>query len=208
MIGNTVLLSSIDKKQFVSEDIGLPTIEDILAELEKPGRDPREQFSYAHFDDTINDITDLKIGMKLEGTVTNVTNFGAFVDIGVHQDGLVHLSQIADHFVDDPTKVVKVGQTVTVSVLEVDSELKRISLSMRSDPTAKPAPKVKTPQKKRHAAEQKAKRKTRHQKKQPQLSTEEKLKKWVDRDQKPGRKKSLVTAKPKFSIKQIMSMKK
>jgi uncharacterized protein len=143
MIGNTALLAAIDKNQFVSEEIGLPTIEDILAELDKPGRDPREKFTYARFDDTVNAIADLKTGMKLEGTVTNVTNFGAFVDIGVHQDGLVHISQIADRFVDDPTKIVKVGQIVKVTVLEVDAELKRISLSMRSDPSAKPEPKPK-----------------------------------------------------------------
>ncbi len=206
IIGNTALLGTIDKNQFVSEDIGLPTIEDILAELEKPGRDPREQFTYARFDETINDIADLKTGMKLEGTVTNVTNFGAFVDIGVHQDGLVHISQIADQFVGDPTKVVKVGQIVKVSVLEVDAELKRISLSMRADPTAKPEPKPKQ----RPSANQKPKHRHKpkpHKPKKPQLSTEEKLKMWMERDSKP-RKKKLVTAKPKFSIKQIMSGKK
>ncbi len=200
MIGNTALLTAIDKTQFVSEGIGLPTIEDILAELEKPGRDPREKFTYARFDDTINYIADLKTGMKLEGTVTNVTNFGAFVDIGIHQDGLIHISQISDRFVDDPTKVVKVGQIVKVSVLEVDAELKRISLSMRSDPSAKPEPKPKLKSKPTFKPKK-------HKPKRPQLSTEEKLKQWTQKDTKSG-KKGLKTAKPKFSLKQIMSGKK
>jgi uncharacterized protein len=104
-----------------------------LQELEKPGRDPREQFTYARFQDGVNEITDLKPGMTLEGSVTNVTNFGAFVDIGVHQDGLVHISQMADRFVSDPNDIVKVGQVVTVRVMEVDTKLKRIGLSMRAN---------------------------------------------------------------------------
>jgi Transcriptional accessory protein len=131
LIGNSTLLRAIDKKQFVSEKIGLPTIEDILAELEKPGRDPRASFTYAHFDRDIRSIADLREGMLLEGTVTNVTNFGAFVDIGVHQDGLVHISEMSDSFVTDPKQVVKVGQIVRVRVIKIDPVLQRISISMK-----------------------------------------------------------------------------
>lgn len=119
-------------KRYVTETIGEPTLRDIVRELEKPGRDPRSQFSYATFSDAITEIADLAPGMELEGVVTNVANFGAFVDIGVHQDGLVHISQLADRFVSDPTAIVKVGQVVRVRVLEVNEALKRISLSMRS----------------------------------------------------------------------------
>lgn len=131
IVGNAELISRIPKEKFITKDVGLPTIEDILMELEKPGRDPRAEFRYAHFSDEVREITDLESGMVLEGTVTNVTNFGAFVDIGVHQDGLVHISQIADCYVDDPKKFVKVGQIVKVKVLQVDRELKRISLSLK-----------------------------------------------------------------------------
>lgn len=133
LIGNSSVLRGIDKKRFVSAEIGLPTIEDILVELEKPGRDPRASFTYAHFDRDVRSIADLKEGMPLEGTVTNVTNFGAFVDIGVHQDGLVHISEMSDSFVNDPKQVVKVGQIVRVRVLKVDPVLKRISLSMKKN---------------------------------------------------------------------------
>ena len=112
--------------------MGLPTLQDILQELEKPGRDPRDVFTYAEFKDGINEISDLETGMELEGVVTNVANFGAFVDIGVHQDGLIHVSQLADRFVSDPKEIVKVGQVVKVRVLEVNEKLKRISLSMKS----------------------------------------------------------------------------
>ncbi|KMQ51775.1 Transcription accessory protein (S1 RNA-binding domain) [Chitinispirillum alkaliphilum] len=134
LIGNSVLIRSIKKEQFVSDEVGLPTIEDILKELERPGRDPREEFHYARFNEDINEISDLKEGMILEGTVTNVTNFGAFVDIGVHQDGLVHISQLSNSFVSDPAQVVKVGQVVKVRVISADAELKRISLSMKLEP--------------------------------------------------------------------------
>ncbi|MUG99259.1 S1 RNA-binding domain-containing protein [Scytonema sp. UIC 10036] len=119
-------------KKYVTESVGEPTLRDILSELEKPGRDPRAEFKYATFKEGIKEINDLKVGMELEGIVTNVANFGAFVDIGVHQDGLVHISQLADRFVDDPKKIVKVGQVVKVKVLEVNEKLKRISLSMKS----------------------------------------------------------------------------
>lgn len=124
-------LKRLEIRRYTTETAGELTLQDILQELEKPGRDPREQFTYARFQEGINEITDLKPGMTLEGTVTNVTNFGAFVDVGVHQDGLVHISQLADRFVSDPNDIVKVGQVVKVRVLEVDTRLKRIGLSIK-----------------------------------------------------------------------------
>lgn len=135
----TERLKSIELKKYVTDTVGEPTLRDILRELEKPGRDPRAEFKYATFKEGIKEITDLKIGMELEGIVTNVANFGAFVDVGVHQDGLVHISQLADRFVDDPKKIVKVGQVVKVRVLEVNEKLKRIGLSMRTPDNTKPA---------------------------------------------------------------------
>lgn len=129
-------LKTIDLKKYVTDTVGLPTLRDIISELEKPGRDPRAEFKYATFKEGIKEISDLQIGMELEGSVTNVANFGAFVDIGVHQDGLVHISQLADRFVKDPKEIVKVGQVVKVRVLEVDEKLKRISLSMKSSDKA------------------------------------------------------------------------
>lgn len=132
-------------KRYVTDTIGEPTLRDIMRELEKPGRDPRAQFTYATFKEGVHEMSDLQVGMELEGVVTNVANFGAFVDIGVHQDGLVHVSQLADRFISDPKQVVKVGQVVKVRVLEVNEALKRISLSMRSsggaEPKAKPSAK-------------------------------------------------------------------
>ncbi|MEK7250035.1 MAG: helix-hairpin-helix domain-containing protein, partial [Bacteroidota bacterium] len=125
-------LKSLDIKKYITESVGEPTIRDIIAELQKPGRDPRAEFKYAKFVEGVKEIKDLKPEMQLEGVVTNVANFGAFVDIGVHQDGLVHISQLANRFVEDPKKVVKVGQIVKVRVLEVNEALKRISLSMKS----------------------------------------------------------------------------
>ncbi|WP_414568194.1 Tex family protein [Nostoc sp. CCY 9925] len=125
-------LKKTNLKKYVSDSVGEPTLRDILNELEKPGRDPRAEFKYATFKEGIKEITDLKEGMELEGMITNVANFGAFVDIGVHQDGLVHISQLADRFVDDPKKIVKVGQVVKVRVLEINEKLKRISLSMKA----------------------------------------------------------------------------
>jgi protein Tex len=125
-------LKKTNLKKYVTDSVGEPTLRDILSELEKPGRDPRAEFKYATFREGIKEIRDLKVGMELEGIVTNVANFGAFVDIGVHQDGLVHISQLADRFVDDPNKIVKVGQVVKVQVLEIDERLKRISLSMKA----------------------------------------------------------------------------
>lgn len=126
------LRQQLDLKKYISEEVGLPTLKDIVAELAKPGRDPREQFEAFAFADGINKIDDLKPGMKLPGIVTNITNFGAFVDIGVHQDGLVHLSQLADKFVSNPNEVVKVSQRVEVTVVEVEAVRKRISLTMKS----------------------------------------------------------------------------
>jgi len=125
-------LKSMNLRKYVTDTVGEPTLRDIINELEKPGRDPRAEFKYATFKEGVKEITHLKVGMELEGIVTNVANFGAFVDIGVHQDGLVHISQLADRFVDDPKNVVKVGQVVSVRVLEINEKLKRISLSMRS----------------------------------------------------------------------------
>lgn len=132
LIKDAKLRRSIDLKKYVTETIGLPTLKDIMAELEKPGRDPRAEFEAFSFSDTVHELGDLEAGMILPGIVTNVTAFGAFVDIGVHQDGLVHISQLSDSFVRDPSAVVKVHQKVTVRVLEVDIPRKRISLSMKS----------------------------------------------------------------------------
>ena len=112
--------------------MGLPTLHDILKELEKPGLDPREQLEEFRFDEHVHTVEDLIVGMELPGIVTNITNFGAFVDIGVHQDGLVHISQMADKFIKDPNEVVKLHQHVRVRVIEVDLRRKRIALSMRS----------------------------------------------------------------------------
>ncbi|KTC88026.1 MULTISPECIES: Tex family protein [Legionella] len=131
VIGNRDLLQSINAERYVSGDYGLPTIRDVLRELEKPGRDPRPEFKTANFKEGVEDISHLHEGMILEGVVSNVTNFGAFVDIGVHQDGLVHISAMTNRFITDPHAVVKAGDIVTVKVVEVDKERRRIGLSMR-----------------------------------------------------------------------------
>jgi uncharacterized protein len=133
LMGNAQIRKSIPLQKYVTETVGLPTLNDIMAELAKPGRDPREQFEAFNFTDGVNEINDLKIGMKLPGIVTNITNFGAFVDIGVHQDGLVHLSQITNRFIKDPNEVLKVHQKVEVTVTDVDVNRKRISLSMKAN---------------------------------------------------------------------------
>ncbi|TIP84868.1 MAG: S1 RNA-binding domain-containing protein, partial [Mesorhizobium sp.] len=133
LMGDSAALKALDPRVFVDERFGLPTVRDILAELEKPGRDPRPGFKTATFADGVDDIKDLKPGMLLEGTVTNVAAFGAFVDIGVHQDGLVHVSQLADRFVKDAHEVVKAGDVVKVRVVDIDINRKRIGLSMRRD---------------------------------------------------------------------------
>ena len=124
---------------YVTESVGLPTLQDILEELAKPGRDPRARFESFSFQEGVEKMEDLKPGMKLPGIVTNVTAFGAFVDIGVHQDGLVHVSQLADRFIKDPSEVVKVHQRVMVTVTEVDLPRKRIALSMKANPEIGPA---------------------------------------------------------------------
>lgn len=134
------LAEKIPLKDYVSEEVGLPTLKDILDELSKPGRDPRETFEVFSFEEGINSMKDLKVGMKLPGLVTNITKFGAFVDIGVHQDGLVHLSHLADRFIKDPSEAVTVNQKVEVTVMEVDIARKRIGLSMKADPFAEKGP--------------------------------------------------------------------
>lgn len=131
VLGDKTFLSSLNLNQFTDDRFGLPTVQDIVAELEKPGRDPRPSFQTATFKEGVETLKDLVVGMVLEGVVTNVTNFGAFVDVGVHQDGLVHISQLADRFVKDPHTVVKTGQVVQVKVVEVDQARKRIALTMR-----------------------------------------------------------------------------
>ena len=150
LIKNDSLRKQIDLKKYVTDTIGLPTLQDILSELSKPGRDPREQFEAFSFAEGVNHIEDLKVGMKLPGIVTNVTNFGAFVDVGVHQDGLVHVSQLADKFVSNPAEIVTVQQKVMVTVTEVDVARKRISFSMKGQ--AKPQ------QKRSQKKQQKAKK--------------------------------------------------
>ncbi len=131
ILGNPTFLKSLTAANFVDPDYGVLTVEDILKELEKPGRDPRPQFKMANFKKEITGLNDLKIGMILEGIVTNVANFGAFVDIGVHQDGLIHISAMADKFIKDPREVVKANDIVTVKVLEIDIPRKRIALTLR-----------------------------------------------------------------------------
>jgi uncharacterized protein len=137
LLADKNLRKKIDLKKYVSDGsggsspLGLPTLNDIMAELDKPGRDPRKSFEVFQFQEGVNTMEDLREGMKLPGIVTNVTNFGAFVDIGVHQDGLVHISQLSNSFVDDPNKIVKVAQKVMVTVVELDVKRKRIALSMK-----------------------------------------------------------------------------
>jgi uncharacterized protein len=131
LVGNAGLLKRIDPRQFVDDKAGLPTLEDILRELEKPGRDPRKEFRVAHFDEGVHELEDLREGMVLEGVVTNVTKFGAFVDVGVHQDGLIHISELDRRFIREPAEVVSVGDIVRVKVLEVDLERRRIALSRK-----------------------------------------------------------------------------
>src|SRR5690606_34753415 len=135
LIGDSLFLRGLKIEEFVDERFGAPTVRDILKELDKPGRDPRPEFKFATFQEGVEDLKDLKPGMVLEGAVTNVTNFGAFVDIGVHQDGLVHISALSHTFIKDPREVAKAGDIVKVKVMEVDLPRKRIALSMRLDDT-------------------------------------------------------------------------
>jgi uncharacterized protein len=140
LVGNDAAVSRIDLTKYVGDGVGLPTLQDIVAELQKPGRDPRDQFEAPAFRDDVQSLEDLKEGMSLQGTVTNVVAFGAFVDVGVHQDGLVHVSELSDRFVRDPNEAVKVGDRVTVRVMSVDVPRKRIALSMKTQPgSARPA---------------------------------------------------------------------
>jgi uncharacterized protein len=131
-MNNEGLRSKIEISKFVSDDVGMPTLKDIINELAKPGRDPRAAFEAVAFDDSVRDISDLKVGAVLRGIVTNVTAFGAFVDLGVHQDGLVHISRISDEYVTDPHRALHAGQQVKVAVIDVDVQRRRISLSMKS----------------------------------------------------------------------------
>ena len=131
MLGNAQIVTEINANRYVTDKIGLPTLTDIIAELVRPGRDPRPEYEPFNFADGINKIGDLTAGMRLQGIITNVTAFGAFVDIGVHQDGLIHISQLADEYVSNPADEVKVQQQVWVTVLKVDLERKRIGLSLK-----------------------------------------------------------------------------
>ncbi len=192
LIGKRDRIRGIDKGRYVGGDVGLPTIEDIVAELEKPGRDPRDQFVTARFADNVKEVSDLQPGMKLQGTVTNVTNFGAFVDVGVHQDGLVHISELADTFVQDPRKVAKVGQVVNVTVVTVDTDLKRISLSMRREPGAA-----------RERGGQAQGRRGSDGRGRPPERRDTRLERPNRKNEGQGGPKKLKTYKPKFSLKQI-----
>jgi uncharacterized protein len=133
LVGNVAAVERIDLRKYVGEGVGEPTLRDIVAELRKPGRDPRADFEPPKFRDDVEKLEDLQPGMQLEGVVTNVTAFGAFVDVGVHQDGLVHVSQLADRFIKDPSEVVKVGDKIKVRVVEVDLARRRIALTARSE---------------------------------------------------------------------------
>jgi len=130
LISNKPLIETIDINRYITEEVGTETLTDILQELEKPGRDPRSKIQTLEFDPNIRTISDLKVGMKLPGIVTNITNFGCFVDMGIKENGLVHISELADHFVSNPNEVVSLHQHVEVKVLSVDMERKRIALSM------------------------------------------------------------------------------
>jgi uncharacterized protein len=155
------LRKKIDLKRYMTDKVGLPTLNDIMAELSKPGRDPREQFEAFHFAEGVEKIEDVRPGMRLPGLVTNITAFGVFVDLGVHQDGLIHISELSDRYVKSPAEVVKVHQRVMVTVLKVDLERKRIALSMKGGgapvarkpkpPERKPGP----PEKRREREEKK-----------------------------------------------------
>jgi uncharacterized protein len=132
LLGNAKLADSIDLAKYMGEGVGEPTLRDIIAELKKPGRDPRADFEPPKFREDVEKLEDLTPGMALEGVVTNVTAFGAFVDVGVHQDGLVHVSQLSDRFIKDPNEVVKVGDKIKVRVIEVDLQRRRIALTAKS----------------------------------------------------------------------------
>jgi uncharacterized protein len=168
LIGDAAFLKRLDPKKFTDETFGLPTVTDILQELEKPGRDPRPEFKTAEFQEGVEDLKDLQLGMILEGVVTNVTNFGAFVDIGVHQDGLVHISALSEKFIKDPREAVKAGDVVKVKVMEVDIPRKRVGLSMRMSDT--PARKSTVPVAHVQARRRASRRTTRRARKPPPRS--------------------------------------
>lgn len=178
LIGNKEVLHGVNAEQFVDDQFGLPTIRDVLRELEKPGRDPRPEFRTAQFKEGVEEIKDLHEGMILEGVVSNVTNFGAFVDIGVHQDGLVHISAMTNKFITDPRTIVKAGDIVTVKVVEVDKERKRIGLSMRLEETST-APVVKKKDKAPEVKRQHEAKRTEHKKKPELAKKAEPVKKTV-----------------------------
>ena len=179
IIGNSEIIRQVQADEFVDDQFGLPTVQDVLAELEKPGRDPRPEFRTAKFREDITEVAQLTEGMQLEGVVTNVTNFGAFVDVGVHQDGLVHISELANEFVSDPHKVVKPGQIVQVRVLTVDAERNRVNLSMRPEGSQPPVKAQRPPR--RDQQEQREERKP--QAKRPQAARQN------DQAKKPQRPK-------------------
>ena len=179
IIGNSEIIRQVKADEFVDDQFGLPTVQDVLAELEKPGRDPRPEFRTAKFREDITEVAQLTEGMQLEGVVTNVTNFGAFVDVGVHQDGLVHISELANEFVSDPHKVVKPGQIVQVRVLTVDAERNRVNLSMRPEGSQPPVKAQRPPR--RDQQEQREERKP--QAKRPQAARQN------DQAKKPQRPK-------------------
>lgn len=165
LIGDAGFLKRLDPKKFTDETFGLPTVTDIIQELEKPGRDPRPEFKTAEFQEGVEDLKDLQLGMILEGVVTNVTAFGAFVDIGVHQDGLVHISALSEKFIKDPREAVKAGDVVKVKVMEVDIPRKRVGLSMRMGDT--PARRSMVPVARVRARRSASLRTTRHARKPP-----------------------------------------
>jgi len=165
LVSSAEMKKKINLNSYVNSEVGLPTLKDIMAELDRPGRDPRDQFEVVNFAEGVNEISDLKMGMSLTGVVTNITKFGAFVDVGVHQDGLVHISHLSNSYVSDPTQVVKLGQKVQVRVLEIDVDRKRISLSMKTE-----IPEVKRTAKPKSKAKQKFQPKPEaRQKKEPDL---------------------------------------
>ena len=151
IIGNSGIIRQVDAEAFVDDKFGLPTVKDVLSELDKPGRDPRPEFRTAKFREDITEVSQLTEGLQLEGVITNVTNFGAFVDVGVHQDGLIHISELANEFVSDPHKVVKPGQIVQVRVIQVDAERQRVNLSMRPEGSAAPAKAQRAPRRDNNA---------------------------------------------------------
>jgi len=165
LVSSAEMKKKINLNSYVNSEVGLPTLKDIMAELDRPGRDPRDQFEVVNFAEGVNEISDLKMGMSLTGVVTNITKFGAFVDVGVHQDGLVHISHLSNSYVSDPTQVVKLGQKVQVRVLEIDVDRKRISLSMKTE-----IPEVKRTARPKSKAKQKFQPKPEaRQKKEPDL---------------------------------------